>query len=285
MPLDLTTPRPLSEAVKAVSAKTPVGSKLRTKGWETRVQKGLREQAFWSAGVESVRALEEVQEGIGKILGEVKNARTGGYAMDRAKLVQQAQQTANKLGLRNADPQKRGGLEDYGSERRIKLILEQQISSAQSKAYHDQGNDPDLLAAFPALRLVRVRSTRVQRDWGKRWAQAAEAVGWVGVARNGEWVALKNSPIWRALSRFGRPYPPFDFNSGMGVEEVAAEDAQAMGLDVASVGDGGVSAWEEEQEASVRGLKPGAVAQLKKLFGEQVEIVDGVARWKGGKRG
>jgi hypothetical protein len=29
-------------------------------------------------------------------------------------------------------------------------------------------------------------------------------------------IARKDSPIWEALSRFGTPYPPFDFNSGCG---------------------------------------------------------------------
>jgi len=42
--------------------------------------------------------------------------------------------------------------------------------------------------------------------------------------------ALVNHPVWLALSAFGNPYPPFDFNSGMGAEPVGRSDAQALGL-------------------------------------------------------
>lgn len=43
-------------------------------------------------------------------------------------------------------------------------------------------------------------------------------------------VALKTSPIWVELSRFGYPYPPFDFNSGMWVRPVSDDDCEALGL-------------------------------------------------------
>ncbi len=296
--LDLTTPGPLKVGVDAVSAKTPIGAKLRSKDWQEKVALGLAEDAFMSAGVESVRVLDEIQKGIGKILSEVRDARTakktkvdpatgekvlddGGFAMDRGKWIRDTQRLANSAGLRNVDPEKRGGLEDFGSERRLKLILEQQIGAAQSKAFWEQGNDPDLLAAFPALRLIRVRASKVQRDWDKRWKDAAEAVNYEGVATNGEKVALKSSNIWRELSRFGRPYPPFDFNSGKGVEEVSREETDAMGL--TSPGErigSGADAWREDLEASVKTLSPESTARLQSYFGEQLTIADGMAKWK-----
>lgn len=283
MPLSLTQPQPLAAAVQAVSSKTPVGSAMRTRDWETKTTAGIREQAFYSAGVESVRVLSEMQDGIGKILAEVRSAKHGGYEMDRGKFIRDIQQRATELGLRNTDPKKRGTLEDFGSEKRLKLILEQQIGAAQAKAYWEQGNDPDLLDAFPALRLIRVRSSKVKRDWKERWSEAANGVGWTGVARNGEWVALKDSPIWTKLSRFERPYPPFDFNSGMGVEEVAREDAEALGLIAPGQKlENPASAWKQELEASVKTLKPDMVNQLRKLFGDRLEIVDGIARVKPG---
>lgn len=43
-------------------------------------------------------------------------------------------------------------------------------------------------------------------------------------------VALIESPIWAKLSRFGNPYPPFDFGSGMGVDGVSYADCEKLGL-------------------------------------------------------
>lgn len=43
-------------------------------------------------------------------------------------------------------------------------------------------------------------------------------------------VALKSDSVWTNLSRFGRPYPPFDYGSGMGVEDVDREEAIELGL-------------------------------------------------------
>jgi len=64
--------------------------------------------------------------------------------------------------------------------------------------------DPNLLDAYPAYRLIRVESRRIPRDWYERWGEAGAAVGWEGASKT-DLVALKTSPIWAALSRFGRP--------------------------------------------------------------------------------
>ena len=50
------------------------------------------------------------------------------------------------------------------------------------------------------------------------------------MATDGSHIALLISPIWRQLSRFDLDYPPFDFNSGMGVDPVDYEEAQRHGL-------------------------------------------------------
>lgn len=50
------------------------------------------------------------------------------------------------------------------------------------------------------------------------------------MATDGSHIALLTSPIWRKLSRFDLPYPPYDYNSGMGVDPVDYEEAQRHGL-------------------------------------------------------
>ena len=42
----------------------------------------------------------------------------------------------------------------------------------------------------------------------------------------GDMIAGVNNPIWARISRFGLPYPPFDFNSGMGVKLIPRKEAE-----------------------------------------------------------
>ena len=46
----------------------------------------------------------------------------------------------------------------------------------------------------------------------------------------GRMVAMKNDPIWTAISDFGLPYPPFKYNSGMGVIDVSYSEAVDLGV-------------------------------------------------------
>lgn len=43
-------------------------------------------------------------------------------------------------------------------------------------------------------------------------------------------IALKNESIWEDISRFGTPYAPFDFNSGMDVRDIDRATAVQLGL-------------------------------------------------------
>jgi 2'-5' RNA ligase len=289
MPFDFTKPQPLADAVRALSRKTPIGAALSSAEWETRVPAALREAAQFSARVESVRAMQEVKSALQKIITLARDAtpavpsaanagQPGAFQMDRSKFIETIQKTANRLGLRTQEQEQRGGVQDFGGERRLQLIYEQQIGGAQAKAFHRQGQDPDILDAWPAQRLIRVSARDKERDWKKRWSDARAAVGGVGVYSGADMVALKTSPIWRALSRFGRPWPPFDFGSGMGVEEIDREDAEALGL----VQPGEQLTPEppdEAPEASIAGLDPEARGWLQQQFGGQLEIAGDKARW------
>lgn len=71
----------------------------------------------------------------------------------------------------------------------------------------------------------------VPRPWRERWKEAG------GKLYDGRMIALRNDPIWRKISRFGSPVPPFDFNSGMGLEEVNRFEAEALGVELPSDGE------------------------------------------------
>ena len=87
---------------------------------------------------------------------------------------------------------------------------------------------------FAARKLGRKLTGRVTRFFGNPWKKIIDD----GVAdlvtdepsRGGRMIALKTDPIWMRISAFGLPWPPFDFNSGMGVRNVRRREAVNLGL-------------------------------------------------------
>lgn len=140
------------------------------------------------------------------------------------------------------DPNERGTLKDLSSDARINLVIRTNTETAQGAGRFIQMNDADVVDEYPAQELVRFEQTQKQRDWETRWREAAAESGDDDAARvldeSGRMVALKASPIWDSLGNgaggyddtLGNPYPPFAFNSGMWVQSVARDDAEALGL-------------------------------------------------------
>ena len=132
-----------------------------------------------------------------------------------------------------APEEKRGGLEDFASDARINLQLTMGTQQAQGAGWWQQGQDQDLLFAFPAREFLRVEDRAQPRDnWPQRWNEARANTTTDGAtdSASGRMVALVNHPIWVELSRFKTPYEPFDFGSGMGTEDRDRTDAIALGL-------------------------------------------------------
>lgn len=117
-----------------------------------------------------------------------------------------------------------GKLTDITSSRRLGLIFDFQQERLSAEIFLAQGDDQDHAWAFPCLELIRVSQRMVPRPWRERWKEAG------GKLYDGRMIALRNDPIWRKISRFGSPVPPFDFNSGMGLEEVDRFEAEGLGI-------------------------------------------------------
>jgi len=121
----------------------------------------------------------------------------------------------------------------------------------------------------------------VKRHWEARWQEAGAAVGWVGASKEAM-VALKTSPIWEALSRFGKPWPPFDFGSGMWVRPVLRRRARELGLlQMGQELKPSKAEFTDKLQREVKELKPAARQNLKSIFGDQIEVDQDVVKWKG----
>lgn len=290
--LDLSQPHTLTDIVKSVSDKTVIGSALRTAEWSV-IPAALRDQAFFSAGVTQAEFLARQRELITKVLARAKETNERGetyWGSDRAYFVAQCRQLGQALGVQHPAGDRdgkivEGDITDPLSIARLKLIYDTQLELAYGKADWLTGMDADLLAAFPAWELVRISAREQPRDWPARWVEAAKAVGWEGVSKEsfveGRMIALKTSGVWVALSRFKKPHPPFDFNSGMGVEDIDRDEADSYEL----LGPGDelsstVTAYDEQMQASVVGLGPKELTRLNEVTLGRVQVSGGVATWR-----
>ncbi len=259
------------QAAGKVRSKQVTPRAMSTAQWDL-VDAQIRERAFFMAGVDNARILSAFQH----VAHEIAAGRMS-LPEGRRKL----REFLAAIGYEPAADDV-GTLKDLTSRRRLDVALQTNADLAAGWAQRKAGL---LDIANPGQELYRAKQARVPRDWASRWAEAAAAVNWEGVARGGQMVALKTSPIWVELSRFGYPYPPFDFNSGMWVRPVSDDDCEALGLLVDEEWlDKQLAAAEEGlnegTEADCSDMSAEVLAELDRALGSVGEIVDGVARMR-----
>jgi hypothetical protein len=216
-------PTPFKEAIAYLQ-----GKKLMPTNLDSNQLAGLdavlRRYATFSAQVSKA----EILQGIADVAGAVVDPQYAGGAAGTAVDVPTARTSLLEL-LQSigyeAEPGKEGTIQDLTSFRRLDLIVRTNTQMAQGLGQHVQANDPVVLDAFPAQELFRLQQRTVPRDWIMRWRGAGGHF-----YGGGRMIALKDDPIWGTISRFGNPYPPFDFNSGMWVKPVPRREAVQFGL-------------------------------------------------------
>jgi hypothetical protein len=254
------------EAIRRITGRTPIASAARTADWE-QVALGLRDRAFFSAGITQITTLAKARQ----LLEEWASLDPAIAFRDRSKFVAAMRQ---HLGAPAGDS---GKLTDIASRRRLELIYNFQTTQAAEHARMVVGSDPDVLDAFPAQELVRIEDRQEPRDWLGTWRAAGGQV-----YDGGRMIALKDDPIWTRISRFGVPYPPFDFGSGMGLADVERAEAERLGvLTPSDTVTSPAAAHQTRLEASVADLDATGLDQLRDMFGDQVALQSGKAQWQG----
>ena len=103
-----------------------------------------------------------------------------------------------------------------------------ETAHALAWGYHhwkQRQDDADQLDIYPALEFHQAYQRDEPVDWIQKWRQGG------GLVFAGDrMVALKNDPVWSQISAFRLPFPPFDLDSGMDVDEVFRTDAEELGL-------------------------------------------------------
>jgi hypothetical protein len=250
-------PLPFAEAIASRAVKQLLPTVFRTKELAT-IPAQLRERAMFSAGVTNAEHLQDFSDKIDALL----NGQT-----DRATARAELKKAIGPLG---------GGevvatdLTDIRSDARLNLILDTNLQQAQGYGGWMQGQDPAVLDQWPAQELVRVIDSKKPRDWAARWAEAG------GVFYAGRMIALKNDPIWTRISRFGTPYPPFDFNSGMDVDDIDRDEAIDLGLI-----DRDTELFPQSRDFNTD-LQASPEVRAASLQAALIESLEGLGQWVGG---
>lgn len=224
----------------------------------------IKERAFFSSRVESVRFLDTCRSRIADLL---ENSRDDdGALVSRARVVSDIMRAARDAGIARGT----ASLKDPGSYARANVIIDTNAGMAAGYVQAELANSHGARMAFPAQELLRFEEREKKREWKSRWIAAG------GKLYGDRMIALKGDPVWINISRFGKPYPPFDFNSGMGVEDVSYDEAVDLGViqeDYEPPEKSPLADFNDKLEMSmeVSGPKSERLQDMQKIFGDQIQ--------------
>lgn len=236
-------PTPLDAALKHQHAKAVLPTSLSSSEIQQQLSAEIRRQSFFSARTTQTGYLNDFARMIKNLIsGDTVEDPATGELRPRGKgegfnpsLVRTRAQNFLKESGYVPDPSQAGSLTDLSSDKRVDLIIDTQTKMAQGYARHEAAQDEDVLNDFPADEMYRQRESKQKRDWDIVWNNARRELGdatsaSLATGKDGPFVALKNDPIWTAISRFGNPYPPFDYGSGMWVRDADIALADRLGV-------------------------------------------------------
>ena len=285
-PLSLTDALRFESLKKVLALSDSIGSR----DIQDFIPTHIREMSFFSARTPFVTYLGDTQKMIQGILQPEVHV---GPDSDRDHLVPAAPgeslspaQVRAKMKQHLAaldyqpDPDKRGGLQDLSSDRRINLIIDTQLSMARGQGQWRQNQDSDIMAVWPADELYRaIKPKGNPRDWQEIWNEARDSLAVTSATEatdeHGPFVALKNDDIWTAISDFGLSYPPFKYNSGMRVKPVGRR--RAIALEVLGPDDEVIPRMDplnQPQSVSLQESRSDIASALQEAFGSRASLQD-----------
>ena len=278
-------------AAEKILQKALVGSNIDSREWNS-VQAGLRDRAFFSSQVAELQFLDAFRTG---------SAAHAAGAADISKIRMALRDYLTKKDYQPTDDI-RGTIKDLTSKARLDVIIKTNVATARGFVRYANGMSPGAFAAFPAMKLLRIRQRKQGRAWDARWKAAGDSVGWKGATPDfGTRTALKDSPIWHALGEgaggyrdgLGNPYPPFAWGSGVGVVDVSRKEAIELGLISDEELRAKTAEMEKQRDAgTLPGMNDGlsvpyngntdAYNVLKEKFQDQITHADGKIVWRAG---
>jgi|APGre2960657404_1045060.scaffolds.fasta_scaffold00231_11 hypothetical protein len=206
-----------NQAFQSFSRRENLPAALTSEEWSS-VPSEIRERAFFMSRVTDAEILQQFRDETDAV---VRNERSVNDAEKRLFMW---------LEERGYQPPegKAGGLEDLSSLARINVVL--QTNRDMARGHADWVRSQTAIRGFPAQELVRIKQAKEPRNWPALWAEAKAELADIPGVHPTRMIALLNHPIWRKISRFDQPWPPFDFGSGMGVTGISRTEALELGM-------------------------------------------------------
>ncbi len=277
-----TSPTPFQEALDSLRARELLPTSA-SADQLAQLPADIRARSLFSARTINAGYLQRTKDLTDQILSGGRQAPDGSYIpgsyMDPATMRLRLKEALREISYNpsqiGAAP---GSLKDLGSDARLNLIIQMQTDSAWGFGKFIRDQDPAALDASPAQELFRAESRREPRNWPQRWMAAG------GQFYDGRMIALKNAPIWTAISEFGQPFPPFDYGSGMWVRDILRPEAIALGVispnfvgpELAQA----VPSFNAGLQSSLAGLAPDLQQSVLDSMGDLASLIDGVLHLK-----
>jgi len=249
-----------------------IASGISSNEWEI-IQTALKNRAFFSAKIENLKFLSKAQRGLVQLLSRLQNA--DGAITSRAQVVSDLMQAARDMGIATGQ----GGITDPGSSKRAALIVDTNAAMATGEVRHAIDTTEGAQIAYPAWEFKRIESRRRERsNWQARWLAAG------GTLYGDRMIARKDSPVWAKLSRFGNPWEPFDYNSGMGRVDISREECITLGIIKpdylpADTNPADTHKQQLETDLKITGDDDPAWRYLKQTFGDQITRSGNTLTW------
>ncbi len=177
-----------------------------------KLSAAINNQAFFSAKITDGKLLASMQDYIAKAArGEEGFHRDDFIKKMKSQLGFQPWESAGE------------GVAEISSVARLKLIYEFNLQQLAGQAQYLTLSSDEAKIAYPCLELVRVEQRKEPRDWVSRWKECG------GKFYRGRMIAPIGDEVWIKISRFGNPYPPFDYNSGMGLKPISRLESVKLG--------------------------------------------------------
>lgn len=263
--MEITEPQPFLDALEKLRQREVLPSDFDTFQWRM-VATAIKERAFFSSQVESARALQSMKDYLDDYLAISRDPDGKLVSQGRAEFVANMRELAISEGLGKVNPLTgeiipeidENDLTDIRSIARLQLIFDTQVESAQEYAYWKESMDPDLLWVFPAQRFIRVRPVMAPRPYHS--------------ANEGAVRRKDDLDFWLSMNQdFGVPWGPWGFNSGMGVEDVPRDEAEALGLiqpgERIAIPD---ALFNQRLQAGLQGMDHGIIAALRRAAGGEI---------------
>lgn len=280
----LLSAKQFTEAMQRLQAQSLLPTTAGTYGIDM-LPADIKEKSFLSARVTDADFLQQARTLISRaVSGGTRDADGNYVAGSSVNLATFRLEMKNYLQSISYQPNpgEEGTLKDLSSDKRLEVLFRTNDEMAKGYGAYLQQQNPDSLDAYPAQELFRLEERKERRPWGKRWNDAIQELGVDNTSAipvddffaDDGMFALVNDPIWTAISRFGNPYPPYDFGSGMWVRDVSRLQAENLSLLApgADAPDPVVKPFNEDLQAAVGDIDRDLLAALS-TFGQ---IIDGV---------